>query len=86
MSNQAPILYLWMYRKIRKKARGRRYIPYAWVLEIVKRSNLWAPRVLYYPIIEDMEKYKLLKRIDKRKYEIIGGNADSFLNQYHCPI
>jgi hypothetical protein len=82
----APIFYLWIYRKIRKKADGRVIVPYAMILEIIKRSIPWTPRAIYYPIIKDMEKSKLLKRMDKRRYEIIGGNADSLLNQYNCPI
>ena len=81
-----PVFYLWMYRKIRKKADGRIIISYATILEIIKRSIPWTPRVLYYPIIKDLEKCKLLRKIDRRSYEIIGSNADTSLNQYNCPI
>lgn len=81
-----PVFYLWIYRKIRKKANGRFIIAYANVLEIIKRSIPWTPRVLYYPIIKDLERYHLLRRVDKKRYEIVGRNADSLLNQYNCPI
>lgn len=77
---------LWIYRRIRKKAEGRRILPYATILEILKRCIPWTPRVLYYPILKDLEKQGLLKKIDRRKYEIIGGNADVSLNKYNCPI
>ena len=80
------VFYLWIYQKIRKKSNGRIYIPYSMILEIIKRSIPWTPRRLYYPIIKDMESLKLLKRIDKRKYELIGGLADSYLNQFDDPI
>lgn len=85
MRDNPPIFYLWLYRKIKKKARGV-LVPYAYILETLKRSIPWTPRSLFYPIIKDLEKYKLLKKIDRRKYEITGGNADSSLNRYNCPL
>lgn len=78
-----PIFYLWIYRKIRLTSNGRFYIPYGDILSILKRSIPWTPHILYHPIISDMTKFKLLKRIDKTKYEIIGGKADIFLNKYN---
>jgi len=84
--SEPPVFCLWIYQKIKKRANGRVFVPYATILEIIKRSIPWTPRVLYYPIIKDLERYNLLRRVDKKKYEIIGGNADLSLNKYNCPI
>jgi len=86
-----PVFYLWIYSKIRKKTKGLGIIPHPLLFEILKRSIPWTPHHLYYPIIEDLEKYKLIKKINKkrlyrRNYEIIGKNADVLLNQYNLPI
>lgn len=79
-------VHLILYRKIKRKANGRRYVAHCDVMEILKRFMPYFSRMLYYPIIEDMEKDKLLRKIDKAKYEIVGGNADLPLNKYNCPI
>ena len=81
-----PTFHLYLYRKIRKKSKGRVYVSHANVMEILKRFIPFTPRVLYYPIIKDLEKDKLIKKIDKTKYEITGDRADNDLNKYNCPI
>lgn len=80
-----PIFYVWIYARIKQKSRGI-FVPYATVLELLKRTLPKVTRTLHYPIIKDLEKYKLLKRIDRRKYKIVGGRIDNLLNQYNCPI
>lgn len=81
-----PTVHLILYRKIKRKANGRRYVGHCDVIEIMKRFLPYFSRVLYYPIIKDMEKDNLLRKIDKTKYEIVGGSADNSLNKYNCPI
>ena len=84
MKDKATV-HLILYRKIRRMSNGR-YVGHHSVMEIMKRFLPYFSRVLYYPIIKDLEKDKLLKKIDKTKYEIVGGQADVSLNKYNCPI
>jgi len=83
--------YIWLYARIKSKAGKSRFIPYPIMLEVLKRSIPWTPHWLYYPIIKDLEKLKYIrktntKRLDRRSYEIIGGNVDLILNQFKSPI
>jgi len=79
-------IYLILYRKIRKRAGGRQIVPHNLVMEIFKRFIPFFPHNLYYPIIKNMEKFKLIKKIDRLKYELIGGTADNSLNKFNCPF
>ena len=81
-----PVFYLVVYRNMRKMAKGSRFITHSTLLEVLGRILFRIPKVLYCPIIKDLEKYKLLKKIDRKKYELVGGNVDSLLNQYNCPV
>lgn len=81
-----PTVHLILYRKMRKMSKGRRYIGHCDVMEIMKRFLPFFSHSLYYPIIEDLEKDSLIRKIDKTKYEIIGGNSDAPLNKYNCPV
>jgi len=80
-----PTVHLILYRKIKRMSNGR-FVGHHSVMEIMKRFFPYFSRVLYYPIIKDLERDKLLKKLDKTKYEIIGGQADNALNKHNCPI
>ena len=84
--SSVPIIYLFIYGKIRKRANSAVVISCGNVLEVLKRTFYQVPRMFHYEILKDMEKYKLLKKIDRKKYGIIGGNADSTLNRFNFPF
>jgi hypothetical protein len=81
-----PLLYVFIYKLIKQKANGRKIIPHQEVLEVLRRRLLRIPRIYHYQIIKELGLYKLLRKIDKRKYEIVGGNIDNLLNQYNSII
>ena len=51
-------------------------------MEVLKRFLPYTRRALYYPIIADLEKDSLIRKIDRTKYELIGMTADTILNKY----
>lgn len=83
---QIPVYYLYLYRKIKKKTNGNKYILYSSLMEVLNRTIFNVPHTLHYEIIKEMEKYSLLKKIDAYRYEIIGGQADRYLNQFNLPF
>lgn len=84
--NNPPIIYLFLYKVIKQKANGRIIVAHNEVIEILKRRIWKISHKYYFPIIKEMCQFRLLKRINKRKYEIIGGNIDNLLNRLSIPI
>lgn len=81
-----PVFYLYLYKLIKKKANGRPIIAHCALLEVFRRNLLWVPRCLHYPMIEELESLKLIKKINRRKYDLIGGDKDKLLNKLNLPI
>lgn len=76
------VLHLFIYRKIKEKSQGHRFITHASFLEVLRRGLHKVPRRLHYVIIDEMEERNLIRKLDRQKYELIGGEADKSLNKY----
>lgn len=84
---EVDFIYLLLYHKIKEKAAGKNYIEHSSVMEIL-RNNLYHVRKQgHYIIIKEMQdKYGLLRRVDKKKIEIVGGNRNLQLAKYEYPL
>jgi hypothetical protein len=83
-----PILYLFLYRSIRIKARGMTFVSHRCLMELFRRRIYFIPKPLYSKIIKEMEELKLIKKLGNSnniRYELIGKDIDKLLNQ-HLPI
>jgi hypothetical protein len=83
---QVPLLYLINYQRIKEKCKGSKIIRTNVLLEVIRRQNPKAPKRFDYVIIKELEKMCLLRKIDKQKYEVLGGNRDLELAKYTYPL
>lgn len=60
--------HIFIYKKIKEKAKFSQYIRPKQLLEILKRNSS-VPKTLHYPILKQMEEEGLIKRINHQKYE-----------------
>ena len=81
-----PIFYLFLYRKIKEKSSSNNLVLHYQMLEVMGRVMPKIAKPYRYAIIKDLEKFNLIKKIDLRKYQIIGGNADIILNRLSYPL
>lgn len=81
-SKEIPIFYLFIYRHLRKKANGRPFITHTNLFEILKRVLNKVPNPLKYEVIRELEEFNLIKKINKRKYQLTGGRSDLKLNKF----
>lgn len=67
--NDYPIALLYLCAKIRKLSKLK-IIPYHVVKEALERNLINWSKEIKYKILKDMEKYKVLKKINNHSYEI----------------
>jgi len=77
-----PVVYIYLYRKIKEISYNKRTVRQCQVLEILRRNLMHLPRCLHPIIIREMELMHLLKKMNKTKYELTGGKIDNFLNSF----
>lgn len=84
---EVEFIYLLIYHRIKKKAEGKNFITHSAVMDVLKNNLYHIKTTGHYIIIKEMEKkYNLLRRIDKDRIEITGGNIDLKLSQYNYPL
>lgn len=81
-----PSFYLFIYRKIKDKLQGRIIIHQYELMEVLARNIPQVAKPVRFVILKELESYELIKKIDKQKTQIIGGNADLKLEKYTCSI
>ena len=79
---EVPLLYAFIYLKAKKNLAGTPFVRPAYLLEILKRTCR-IPNVLHYPILNEMEKFELLRRINKQSWEVLSNNCTNKLKKYH---
>ena len=79
------VLYLYLYRAIKEKSKGRPFISHRNIMEIFKRRLYRFPHPLHYLVIKEMQELKLIKKVGRTNnitYELIGKDIDKQLNKY----
>lgn len=70
LKKETPVIYLWVYHKLGKK--GGSILRTSVVLEVIRRNFYQIPRSIHYKILDDMERYKLIEKINHKKgYRIL---------------
>lgn len=81
-NKEVPLIYIFIYSKFRKHLVGTPFVRPAYLFEVIKRICR-IPKVLIYPILKEMEKFGLVRRINKQSYEILSNNCTNKLKKYH---
>ena len=79
---EIPLIYIYIYARIKKNLSGTPFIRPSFLLEILKRICR-IPQILHYPILQEMEKFELIKRINKQSWEVLNNNCINKLKRYH---
>jgi len=80
--NKVPpykILYLLVYKRIKEKTNGSRIISHDYLKILLTTVPIYIPKLVCPMVIKELEDYKLIRRINKQKYEITGGNKDKLI-------
>lgn len=81
-NKEVPLIYVYIYAKFVKHLAGTPFIRPKYLLEILKRICR-IPQILHYPILKEMEKFELLRRINKQSWEVLNNNCINKIKKYH---
>ena len=82
LHKETPLIYIYLYARIKKNLSGTPFVRPAYLLEILKRICR-IPKILHYPILREMEKFELIKRINKQSWEVLNNDCTNKLKRYH---
>jgi len=80
-AKEIPLIYIYIYLKFKKSLTGTPLVRPSYLLEILKRICK-IPKVLHYPILMEMDKYGLVKRINKQLWEVLNNNCAKKIKKY----
>ena len=75
---QPPFIYIYIYSRVKEKAKYSPYIGPRVLLEVLRRI-VRIPKMLEYPILAQMEEHGLIEKINQRKYKICVTDIDKTL-------
>ncbi len=78
---EIPLIYIYIYLKFKKNLKGTPFVRPSYLLEILKRVCK-IPKVLHYPILEEMDNFGLIKRINKQLWEVLNNNCTKKIKKY----
>lgn len=84
-NGEVPILYLFLYTSIKKKATREMYISHVDIMEIIRRRLLRFPKYVHYLVLKEMEELELIKKLGNTSslsYELIGKRIEHLLKHY----
>ena len=70
-----------MYCKFKKHLSGTPFVRPSYLLAILRRTCK-IPKPLNYPILKEMEKFELIKRINHQSWEVLGNKCINKLKRY----
>ncbi len=76
-----PLIYIYIYAKMKKHLTGTPFVRPGYLLEILKRICR-IPKPLHYPILREMEKFELIRRINKQNFEVLNNSCNKRLEKY----
>lgn len=66
-------VYIYVYARLRERIHLKEYVSPKRILDVIKQVCR-VPKVLHYPILKQLEKAKLIKRINHQKYQVLEQN------------
>lgn len=80
-NKEVPLIYIYIYAKFKKNLIGTPFIRPSYLLGILKRICR-VPKALHYPILKEMEKCELIKRINHQCWEVLNHSCNKILEKY----
>ena len=79
---QIPLIYIYIYTKVKKHLTGTPFVRPSYLLEILKRTCR-IPKVLHYPILFEMSKFQLIRKVNQQLWEVLNNPCIKQLKKYH---
>ncbi len=76
-----PLIYIYIYVKIKKNLVGTPFVRPSYLLETLKRICK-IPKVLHYPILKEMDKFGLIKRVNNQLWEVLNNDCIKDITKY----
>jgi len=83
-----PVLYLFIYKKIKEKADRRPCVTHSCVREVIRRKCYFIPNHLHIIILKEMEEMRLIRKFgttNNIKYELVEKRVDKLINRHTFP-
>lgn len=79
--NDIPLVYIFLYRKLKERAFGSQYLDTANLLEVLSRILFHTPGLNFrYAVLREMQdRFGLIKKINRMRYQILDSNCDDKL-------
>ncbi len=81
LNKEIPLIYIYIYAKFKKHLQGTPFVRPSYLLGTLKRICR-VPKALHYPILKEMEKFELIKRINHQSWEVLNNNCNKILEKY----
>jgi len=81
VNKQIPLIYIYIYAKFKKHLTSTPFVRPSYLLEILKRICR-IPKVLHYPILKEMAKFNLVKRVNNQLWEVLSNPCNKQLEKY----
>lgn len=79
--NKTPILYLFLYDVLNERFKYNRMTTPSYIIEVLKKRFWYLPKMVCYEILDEMEGYNLVKRINHKSYYIVPNRSVKRLQQ-----
>lgn len=77
---KVPVLYSFLYKRIRDNFRGF-YLKPTEFFEILKTTLKQVPPYVRYAVLAEMENYKLIKRINRKRIRVLKSDCHKNLDK-----
>lgn len=83
MADEIPFLYAWLYQRMLWKFGKRdQAVPTKQLIEVMRRTIYQIPRRFNYVMIDEMNEYGLLKKVNSQKCVFLGASAHHKLHKF----
>lgn len=76
-----PLIYVYIYIKIKANLVGTPLVRPAYLKEQLKRVCR-IPKVLHYPILEEMQHFGLIKKLNSQLWEVLNNDCEKKVKKY----
>jgi len=80
-NKEIPYVYIYVHYRIKKNFPSVIHLKPKEIIEVLKRICR-VPKVLHYPILSQMERCNLIKRINHQKYKILKYDSEKVLTKF----
>lgn len=90
VAKKIPCFYLFLFKVLKEKSGGKKFISYGIAREVMKRRLHKIPHRLHYVFLKELEGYQMVKQSRGENHssyiELLGKDVTDDINSYLFPI